>query len=75
MAENQTGATQLDFEITVHESLFSMRVQADGAALLPEEGSRGDVALGFLRHRLEAIDGIVTLSHPGPAGLHIFRPS
>ncbi|HEY0747058.1 MAG TPA: hypothetical protein VGD63_10185, partial [Steroidobacteraceae bacterium] len=71
VAENQTGAIHVDFEITVHDSTFSMRVQADGAASLPEEGSRGDMALGFLRHRLEAIGGSVTVSHPGHSGIRL----
>ena len=71
VAENHIGASQVDFEIRVHDDAFLMDVRVDGVTALPAEGSRGDVALGFLRHRLEAMNGRAAVSHPSTGGLQL----
>jgi signal transduction histidine kinase len=71
VAENQAGATRMELSVTVDEDLFQMRVQVDGEPSTPEEGSRSAVALGFLRHRLDAMKGTVTVSHPSEGGLRL----
>jgi len=71
IAENQSDVTRVDFGITVHNDTLRLDVSTDGAAALPPEGSRGDIALGFLRHRLEAMNGRVSVSHSTSSGLHL----
>ena len=71
VAENQIGVSQVDFEIRVREDQFRMDVRVDGVASLPAIGSRGDVALGFLRHRLEAMNGGVSVRQSTAGGLHL----
>ena len=71
VAENQIDATLVDFRIAVHNETLVMHVQTDGASTVPEEGSRGGVALEFLRHRVDAMNGIVTLRQPQGGGLRL----
>jgi two-component system sensor histidine kinase UhpB len=71
VAENQIDATHVDFRITVQNSTFMMHVQVDGVSSAPEEGSRGHVALAFLRHRIDAMNGILTASQPQEGGLRL----
>ncbi|MDP8985767.1 MAG: histidine kinase [Pseudomonadota bacterium] len=71
IAENHLGATRVDFTVTVDSDKFRIQVQTDGASSVPAAGSRGDVALEFLRHRVEAMGGGVTLSQPGDAGMRL----
>ncbi|MDP9011527.1 MAG: histidine kinase [Pseudomonadota bacterium] len=71
LAENQMDATHVDFEITVDDDKFAIHVQVDGASSVPALGSRGDVALEFLRHRIDAMNGVVTVSQPREGGLRL----
>ena len=71
MAETQTGATRVEFTIEVHDDVFTMHMRTDGESALPEAGSRGDLALGFLRHRLDAMEGTIAVSYPTGGGLSL----
>jgi signal transduction histidine kinase len=71
VAENQMGATHVDFKITVNNDKFMIHVQVDGASSVPVVGSRGDVALEFLRHRIDAMNGVVTVSQSREGGLRL----
>lgn len=71
VAENQVDACHIDFNVSVENETFVMRVRVDGSDAPPAAGSRGDVALGFLRHRLEAMEGSVAVDQPPVGGLRI----
>jgi signal transduction histidine kinase len=71
VAENQPDATHVDFSVSVNNDTLMMHIQVDGVSSLPIEGSRGHVALEFLRHRIDAMNGSVAVSNPLEGGLRL----
>jgi len=71
VAENQPAVTGVNFAIAIDRECLSMCTMADGTATAPSEDSRGYIALGFLRHRIRAIGGTVTMTHPDDKGIHL----
>jgi signal transduction histidine kinase len=60
-AEHRAGVTRIDFYLSLENSCLTMKIQSDGSAAAPSEGSRGFQAIAFLRHRVEAMDGTAAL--------------
>jgi signal transduction histidine kinase len=71
VAENQAGVTLIDFAMTMENESITMRVHANGVSTPPEPESRGYVALEFLRHRVDAMDGTVMLDESPEGGLSV----
>jgi signal transduction histidine kinase len=69
VAENHPGATLVDFTMTLDSDLLTMRVWANGVSTPPDPNGRGHIALEFLRHRIDAMGGTVSLSHPAHGGM------
>jgi signal transduction histidine kinase len=68
-AEHHSGVGAVDFKMTTDEDTLAMTVVADGDAGTPAPDSRSAIALGFLFHRVEALGGSLTVSHPETGGL------
>jgi signal transduction histidine kinase len=71
VAENQTGVTLVNFAMMMENESITMRVHANGVSTPPEPDTRGYVALEFLRHRINAMNGTLTLGDPPEGGLSL----
>jgi signal transduction histidine kinase len=71
VAEDQQDVTAVDLSVTVNPDGLSIRVSSDGVTLKPAPDSRGSVALSFVRHRLAAMGGAVTIEHPASGGMNL----
>ena len=71
VAEDQVAVTTVDLSVTVNPDCLSMRVSTDGVTAKPARDSRGSVALSFVRHRLQAMGGAVTIEHPAGGGMSL----
>jgi signal transduction histidine kinase len=71
VAEHQAGVTLMDFAMMMENESITMRVHANGVPTPPEPETRGYVALEFLRHRVDAMNGTVTLGESPGGGLSI----
>lgn len=71
VAENQVEVTAVDFAMSMDDDVLTMRVCADGLATPPVPSSRGYVALEFLRHRIDAMNGTVVFEHPPEGGMSL----
>ena len=69
VAENHPGVTSVDFAMSWDGDVLTMQVSADGASRTSEPQGRGGVALEFLRHRIGAMNGTVSLDHPADGGI------
>ena len=69
VAVHHHGVSTLEFVMTTDAGALGMTVSADGkpGPLAPE--SRSAIALGFLFHRIDALGGSLTLSHPDAGGI------
>ena len=71
VAENQAGVTLMDFTMLMENESITVRVHANGVSTPPEPETRGYVALEFLRHRVDAMNGTVTLGQPPEGGMSL----
>jgi signal transduction histidine kinase len=71
VAENQAGVTLMDFAMEMENESITVRVHANGVSTPPEPETRGHVALEFLRHRVDAMNGTVTLGQPPEGGMSL----
>jgi signal transduction histidine kinase len=71
VAENQAGVTLMDFAMKMENESITMHVRANGASTPPEPETRGYAALEFLRHRVDAMNGTVTLGQPPEGGISL----
>jgi signal transduction histidine kinase len=71
VAEDQEAVTAVDLSVTVNPDCLSIRVSSDGMTVRPAQDSRGAVALSFVRHRLQAMGGAVTIEHPASGGMSL----
>jgi signal transduction histidine kinase len=71
VAENQAGVTLMDFAMKMENESITMHVRANGVSTPPEPESRGYTALEFLRHRVDAMNGTVTLGQPPEGGISL----
>jgi len=71
VAEDQEAATAVDLRITINPDCLSIRVSSNGVTAKPAQDSRGAVALSFVRHRLQAMGGAVTIEHPASGGMSL----
>jgi signal transduction histidine kinase len=71
VAEDQEAVTAVDLSITVDPDCLSIRVSSDGKTAEPAQDSRGSVALAFVRHRLHAMGGAVTIERPASGGMNL----
>jgi signal transduction histidine kinase len=71
VAENQAGVTLVDFAMMIEDESITMRVHANGVSTPPKPETRGYVALEFLRHRVDAMNGTVTLGESPAGGLSV----
>jgi hypothetical protein len=62
---NQAGVTLMDFAMKMENESITMHVRANGVSTPPEPETRGYAALEFLRHRVDAMNGTVTLGGIG----------
>jgi signal transduction histidine kinase len=69
--EKHPGVKNVVFTMTVDQEALLMDVVADGSTGLPTEGTPGDTALGFLRHRISALGGQITVSYPEAGGMRL----
>ena len=69
LAENQADTTAVDLSMDLQDGMLVMTVRSNGSSETPHSGSRGYIALEFLRHRVDAMDGIVALGQPPEGGL------
>lgn len=70
VAENHPGVQNIDFTVKADTESLALRVMTDGAGGSPET-TRGDLALGFLQHRVAAMGGEVILGYPDEGGVHL----
>jgi hypothetical protein len=61
----------MDFAMMMENESITMRVHANDVSTPPEPETRGYVALEFLRHRVDAINGTVTPGEPREGGMSI----
>jgi len=71
VAENQAGVTLVNFTMMMENESITMHVHANGVSTPPEPETRGYVALEFLRHRVDAMNGTLTLGHPPEGGMSL----
>jgi two-component system sensor histidine kinase UhpB len=71
VAENQAGVTLVSFAVMMEDESITMHVHANGVSTPPEPETRGYVALEFLRHRVDAMNGTLTLGHPPEGGMSL----
>ena len=61
----------MDFAMKMENESITMHVRANGVSTPPEPETRGYVALEFLRHRVDAMNGTLTLGHPPEGGMSL----
>jgi nitrate/nitrite-specific signal transduction histidine kinase len=61
----------VNFAMMMENESITMRVHANGVSTPPEPDTRGYVALEFLRHRINAMNGTLTLGDPPEGGLSL----
>ena len=64
---HRTSATRVEVFGSMDETSLQINVDADGSAEPPAPGSRGHVALAFLQHRIDAMNGSLSIK-PLPEG-------
>lgn len=71
VAAEHTGVTCLDFTVTVEPEWIVMRVSTDGCAEAAIEDSLSYVSLAYIRHRIRAMGGEVTMEYPAKGGVKL----
>jgi signal transduction histidine kinase len=71
VASAHAAVTTIDFRVEVNQDEIFMHVSGDGATISESEDSRGVVALAFIRHRIRALGGAVTLDRPAAGGVTV----
>ncbi len=70
-AENQVNVTEVEFSMAMEADVIDMQVRCDGATAGPPPDSRGSVALEFLRHRVDAMNGDVSVAYHPEGGMDL----
>jgi signal transduction histidine kinase len=71
VAENHPAVQKVDFTIQTDNERLLMQVVADGTKGPLPGANGGDDALGFLRHRIMAMGGDVSLGYPNTGGISL----